>query len=415
MLVKALNIKRSSLMYRLTIISGGSGNPDYILPIAVKKALEADYLIASSRFSKIINHSAIFPFKSTSATLELIKNLLEKGNVAVIVSGDALMYSFLNTIKRELPDIKAEVIAGVGSLQLLGAKFGQTMENAGILSVHGRDVSENTVIDTVRTHKTVFFLCSAENSPSYLCKIFLKYGLENLFIGVGSNLTYENEITESGFPSEISKRSYPPLTVMLAVNPDYKPCYRNGIICDSDFFRNSSPMTKEEVRAVVLLKLKLNRNSVFWDLGAGTGSISVEASGICRKVFAVEKNQTAISAIEENKRRFKCENLEIIQGDIAEKIHSLPVPDVVFIGGSNGTFIDIMEFLMTIEKPVRIVMTAVTLETQSLAFPIMKKLFNFEAVQLNISHLKPVGKYSVLSGENSVMIFSGYTKTPAEN
>lgn len=399
-------------MYKLTIISGGSGNSDYILPIAVKKALEADYLIASSRFSEIINRSEIFPFKGTSATLELIKDLLEKGNVAVIVSGDALMYSFLSTIKRELPNIKPEIIVGVGSLQLLGAKFGQTMESAEILSVHGRNLSESTIIDAVRTHKAVFFLCSAEHSPSYLCKIFLKYGLDNLFIGVGSNLTYEDEITDNGFPLEISERSYPPLTVMLAVNEDYKPHYRKSILCDNDFFRNSSPMTKEEVRAVVLLKLKLNKNSVFWDLGAGTGSISIEASAICKKVFAVEKNETAISAIKENKQRFKCENLEIICGDIAEKIYSLPVPDVVFIGGSNGTLKDIVQFLTTLEKPVRIVMTAVTLETQSVAFPLMKELFNFDAVQLNVSHLKPVGKYSVLSGENSVLIFSGYTKEP---
>ena len=128
------------------------------------------------------------------------------------------------------------------------------------------------------------------------------------------------------------------LLVAAVRNPHPKPTARLGLLPDSAFLRNRSPMTKEEVRAVVLSKLRLKPDAVVWDLGAGTGSVSIECARMCPfgTVYAVEYKPAALEILEKNKAFLQTENLQIIPGRAEEQIGSLPVPDCVFLGGSDG-------------------------------------------------------------------------------
>ena len=129
-------------------------------------------------------------------------------------------------------------------------------------------------------------------------------------------------------------------------------------------------MTKEEVRAVILSKLRLKPDAVVWDLGAGTGSVSIECARMCPfgEVYAVEYKPEALDILEQNKTRFQTKNLQIIAGRAEEQVQHLPVPDCVFLGGSSGAAKQLVAGLRQLRQPVRLVASAVTMETQAELF-----------------------------------------------
>ena len=395
-------------MNKLTIAGGGSGNSEYMLPVTAEKIKNSDYIIAGKRFAEFVDRKKFYPFSSIENTVKLIKQLLEKGSVTVIVSGDPLMYSFCRTFKNCEPDIPFEIIPSVGSLQTAGAKFGITMENAVIMSVHGRYISPEKILDAAVRNECVFFLCSAENNPSYIADILLENDVDNVEICVGANLTYPDEVTDRGKPSDISGKSYPPLCVAIVKNSSPSVRYDKFLLDDSDFIRNSSPMTKEEIRAVILMKMKLRSDMTVWDIGAGTGSISVECARFCNHgtVYSVEKNKQAVEILEKNKKKFSLYNMKITEGNAAEKISLLPVPDTVFIGGSDGELRQILEYICSLEQTVHIVMTAVTLETFSEAYELMKDMAEFGMVQISANSARKLGRYRIMNAANPVSVIS---------
>lgn len=399
-------------MNRLYIIGGGSGNADYLLPAAKKAAEAVGMLIASERFTDSLALKNAVPLKNIPKLLEMLPQYLEKCSVGIMVSGDPLLYSLYGTILKRYPDINAEIIPSVSSLQLLGTAFGITMEDALILSIHGREFSSGKTASAVYQNKKVFFLCSKEQGPIEIASALMEYGLQNTEIFIGSDLTYKTERLIHCKVSELRLRENPSLCAAAVINPN--PQKISGIrhIPDSVFLRNSSPMTKEEVRAAVISKLRLSQNSIVWDIGAGTGSISAECAFSCPfgTVYSVECKKSALEILKKNKDFLGISNMEIISGRAKDVIKNLPLPDSVFIGGSGNELSEILEYIFSLSKRIRIVMTAVTLETISSAYPTLKAMPQFEAVQLSIGVSKKIGGYGIIDGNNPITIFSCYTE-----
>lgn len=180
-------------------------------------------------------------------------------------------------------------------------------------------------------------------------------------------------------------------------------------IPDGEFVRGGVPMTKQEVRILSIVKLQLDRTSVVYDIGAGTGSVSVEAAGQCMDgiVYAIEKDSEGISLIDANRKRFNIENIELVKGTAPQCMEELPAPTHAFIGGSGGRLIDIIKAVREKNPKARFVLNAVTLETvgelmklQSL-FP---EYADMEVIQVSVSRGKVLGDYHLMSAENPVYI-----------
>lgn len=403
-------------MHELVIIGGGSGNSDYILPIAVREAENADCVIASERFLKLLRCRRTIPLKNIEKLLEDLPGILEKERAAVIVSGDPLLYSLCRTIKERYPQMKSRVIPGIGSLQILGCEFGITMEDARIYSIHGRDYTDGKIAYAVSENKEVFFLCSSAAGPVEISKALLKYGLDDCEIFVGENLTYETRKLYKGKPADFVNGSNPGLCVAAVRNRSVDKYIYPALLPDSAFYRNSSPMTKEEVRAVIISKLRLKPDSIVWDIGAGTGSISVECSRFCRygEVYSIEYKPSAIDALEKNRELFSLDNMNIIEGRAEDIAGDLPEPDIVFIGGSGKKLNQIMELLKT-GKRKRIVLSAVSVETQNEAFRLFSEMPGFDMVQVSICGIRKLGSYTVPENNNPVTIYSCVTKEESQN
>ena len=180
---------------------------------------------------------------------------------------------------------------------------------------------------------------------------------------------------------------------------------------DEAFSRAESvPMTKSEIRAVCLSKLALREDSVVWDVGAGTGSVTVEAAMAARRgrVYAVERKDAAFDILRENLRRFHTDNVTPVSGTAPDACTDLPAPTHAFLGGTTGHMKEIIALLLEKNPRVRIVATAVTLESVAeltecvKAFPFRET----EAVSLTAARSRKAGAYHLMTGQNPVYIFT---------
>ncbi|MBP2662323.1 MAG: cbiT [Firmicutes bacterium] len=182
-------------------------------------------------------------------------------------------------------------------------------------------------------------------------------------------------------------------------------------IPDSQFIRGDIPMTKQEIRILTLAKATIAMNDTVIDIGAGTGSLSVEAALLAEqgKVFAIEREAEGIELIKANAAKFKASNVEAILGAAPEALNGLPTADVILIGGSGGLLPDILACADKLLKPGgRLVITAVTVETLSTALHIMraKKEYSVDACAVQVTRIQPVGTSNMFKALNPIYIIA---------
>lgn len=180
-------------------------------------------------------------------------------------------------------------------------------------------------------------------------------------------------------------------------------------INDNEFIRGKVPMTKSEVRTLSILKMNPEKNDVIWDIGAGTGSISLEIAVNYpgTKIYAIEKNPEGVSLIRDNCQKFGAENIDIIEGSAPEVFSAIPRPSKVIIGGSGGNLEEILELLWNYPELKNIVVNAVTLNTayKTIEFFNKKEIY-FEAFQMSISNIEMISNYQMFKAQNPIFIIS---------
>ena len=393
-------------MSRLTVAGIGPGEADYILPAVIKKMKKAHTVIAAKRILPVLkelcqdvnseadseNSKPVFlAMGKIKDTLEQIGEILSKGqDVVMAVSGDPLMYSLYRTICNDpiSEGWEVDLIPGVGSLQMLGAAFGETMEEALIISVHGRAKTAGSIA-----------LAVAENH------------MDHVTVCAGANLSYEDELLESGTPEEMVQKEFPSICVAMIKNPEPHQIVRPCFLSDEDFERDKTPMTKEEIRVLILHKMKLHPDDIVWDIGAGTGSVSIECARQVPfgTVHSVERNETAVKLIYKNKEKFSADNLFIYEGDAAKTACTLPEPDKVFIGGSGKELSQILETIAAFPKKIKVVISAVTIETIAEANELLGKYdADFDVIQATVGRGRKIGSYHIMDTNNPVMIFTAH-------
>ena len=241
---------------------------------------------------------------------------------------------------------------------------------------------------------------------SRLCRRLCDYGMDDISVYIGEDLGYENERISCGKASEFLNHAASELCVLLAENPNYERHIRCGID-DEEFIRGKVPMTKKEIRANVVTGLEIGKNDVCWDIGCGTGSVSVEMALQCinGRVYSIDKNQEAVALTAENRRKFGCDNIDIIEGDAAEKAAGLPAPDCVFIGGSSGELEEIIHIALTKNSNLQLTINSVSLETLSESIRIFDKYgIEAEITQIAVTRTRKIGRHTMMSAENPVFI-----------
>ena len=392
---------------KVYLIGVGMGNPGTMTAEALEAVRACPVLVGAPRLleSWAQDHDCV-PLIAGADIAEYIGKQQE-GPIGVLLSGDTGFYSGAKRLWALLEDHEVVTLPGISSLSYFCAKLHTDWQDVKIVSAHGR--SHNVVGEIQRNSRT-FALTGGATRAEDICKELTRRGLGGVTVSVGERLSYPDERIVTGTAAELAEQSFADLSVLLAENPDpvVRPFNSPGLP-DGAFLRGDVPMTKEEVRALAISKLRLEEHHVVWDVGAGTGSVSVECALSCPagRVFAVEKKEEALALLEENRERFHAANLSIVGGTAPEALKDLPAPDRVFIGGTSGELGEILDVIFDKNPAARVVCTAVTLETVAEAAKLFAHMEGADMVQVSATRTRSAGRYHLMDAQNPVWIFSG--------
>ena len=333
----------------------------------------------------------------------------ECGVFCVVMSGDTGFYSGTKKLLPLLKECRVRVLPGLSSMSYLCARLGVSYEDAVPVSLHGRDLD---IAREVRRRRKVFTLVGGDGGMQALCERLTQAGLGHVRLSVGERLSYPDEAITRGTAQELRSHTFDKLSAALIENDTPNEIVTPGLP-DEAFLRNLEPgklvpMTKSEVRSICLSKLRLTPNAVCWDVGAGTGSVSIEMARLCADgfVYAIEKNEQAQALLEKNRESFSASNMQIIPGLAPEACRDLPAPTHAFLGGTSGSVRDILALLLEKNPRVRIVATAVTLESVSALSACMEDFEIAECVSVQVSKAAALGRYHLMQAQNPVYIFT---------
>ena len=394
---------------RVTIVGIGPGS-EAAQTGEVRAAIRAaDALIGARRMLEAVARPGQLALDAIApeAIADRIREHPQCRRFTVVMSGDTGFFSGTKKLLPLLAGCRVTVLPGLSSLSCLCARLGTSYEDVLPVTLHGR--SEPILLPLAQGRR-VFALVGGENGMGKLCRALTENGMGAACVSVGEHLSYPDEAITTGTAEELSERHFESLAVAL-IEYGGEPLPVTAGLPDEAFSRAESvPMTKSEIRAVCLSKLALREDSVVWDVGAGTGSVTVEAAMAARRgrVYAVERKDAAFDILRENLRRFHTDNVTPVSGTAPDACADLPAPTHAFLGGTTGHMKEIIALLLEKNPRVRIVATAVTLESVAeltecvKAFPFRET----EAVSLTAARSRKAGAYHLMTGQNPVYIFT---------
>ena len=392
----------------ITVLGVGAGSPGTMTADAERACREAELIVGAKRLTDGLARFGRPVANEISARSidELIRRSPYR-NIAVALSGDTGFYSGARALLPLLADLHPTVLPGVSSLSYFCSRLGTAWDDALLLSTHGRSCN---FLARIRRSPRVLALTGGETGAAELIGALNENGLGAVRVTVGENLSYDNEKITSGTAAELAGKTFSPLAVVLAENPAAARAVVSRGLADDAFLRGEAPMTKQEIRAVTLAKLELTDTALCWDVGAGTGSVSLEMAECCEDgmVYAVEKEPECCALIERNKRHLGVSNVTVVSGAAPDALRSLPAPTHVFIGGSGGSLREILTLALEKNPGVRIVLNAVTAETFAEAVEAFRTLPVGEPdiVQLSAARGRRLGGYHLMTALNPVFILS---------
>ena len=373
---------------------------------AARAAIDgADAIFGAKRVTEPFSGGSAPAFNTWKA--DEISEIIKRGkfkNICVLMSGDCGFYSGASRLIDKLPEIEVEVIPGISSAGYFAAKIKIPWQDMKFVSLHG---VENSIVRNVRRNRYCFFLLGGDVSAAHLCGELCDYGLGDIKVFVGENLGYPSERIISGSARELVSSGFDKLCVLVAENPDFERAAPFGID-DSEFIRGNVPMTKSEVRAVVMSKLAVGDGDICWDIGCGTGSVTVEMALQCGsgRVYGTDISDVAADLTGRNCRKFGCDNVRAYCGKAPDILEDFPAPDCVFIGGSGGKLEEILKAVFGAAKHgARVVVTAVTLDTLERC----RRAFSEQGIQAEIvqASFARMSAGSMMTALNPIFIIKG--------
>ena len=385
------------------IIGAGMGAPDSLTGEAVRALTASDAVFATRRLAAVCDRAVVCPFDRLAA--EAIAS--DAPTVSVLVSGDVGFFSAAGRLRGQLaPYGDVRLVCGLSSMQYFCAKLGVSYDDACVRSLHGR---AGSILGAVSYHKKTFVLTGGENTAPKVCKTLADAGLGGLTVHLGENLGAADERIQTGTAETLAAEACGNLAVLLIEHPDAVNAYEP--VRDDMLTRAKVPMTKEEVRWVSVSRLAVQPRDTVWDVGAGTGAVTLE---LARKasdglVYAVERKPEAVALLRENRAKLGGYNVQIVEGSAPDALEALPAPDCVFVGGSGGAMQRILEIAKQKNPAVRVVVNAIALETlhETQAALFALGFADIEVTQLSAARGKAVGPYTMMTANNPVFILSG--------
>ena len=389
-------------MFKLFVI----GVADPVLSARQESLLATCTLIVGTRRFELMTDgfSAKFQYITPLAeALAAIARHLPQGNVAVLASGDPLFYGIGRRLLAEFPAEAIEIHPALSSVQRACALFRQPWEDAMVTSLHGRPCTHLPGLLLGQGKHLV--LTDADHSPDRIAKKLLDYLqsigetelVQAVRMLVAENIGLPNERVFHGTLREGAARQFAELNILCLLVPESPdlPDFAFGL-GEDDLFHSRGLITKNEVRAATLHALRLPPAGIFWDIGAGSGSLSIEAARANPRltVYAVEQKDEELRNIKKNIVKFRSFNIVPVPGRAPEALDRLPAPDRIFVGGSGGSLAAIIKLAAEhLAEDGLLVVNGVIDKTVREAPPLMKKFgFTVSSSVISVTRTEPDGE-----------------------
>ncbi len=404
---------------------------------ALERLKSADVVMGTPRFLAGVKSLLKDAAESRDFSGQLMKvpewidvELKENKQVVIVATGDPLCHGIGSFLSKKLGADKLNVIPNVGMFQIAFARLGIPWQSVKISSIHSKDMGEWTkeaslnraghgmfsLLKDCQSQHLIACYTSPENSASRIASMLKIEGMNDEFeLLIASHLTRESEVlTDWLTVSNVIGQDYPdPNLVLLRrikTNKNSSPVMFGH--ADSHYFQRKPDkglITKQEVRAVSLAKMRLRQDSVVWDIGAGSGSVGLEAARLCPHghVLAIEKNVADYEIVKKNLIKSTLSNYHIELGKAPDGLQNWERPDGIFIGGSGGNLADLIELCLAwLKLEGTLVMNFVTIENLNTATEVLKKQENieWEFIQMQVSRSKPILSMQRLQAENPVFV-----------
>ena len=394
----------------VTLIGMGSGQPENLTLQGLAALRQADLILGARRLLAVLPAGCTENRAAAYRPDEVAELLQTSGaeNAVLVYSGDTGFFSGASSMmeKLEALGVRARVLPGLSSIQLLAAALGRPWQGWNLVSAHGRTC--DPVAECMQGRPT-FFLTGGSEDPATLCAQLAAEGFGDVQGVVGQCLGTPEEKLFRGSVKELAAGRFNSLSVLLVEAAEVLPRRAPGLP-DEAFERGDVPMTKQEVRAAVLAKLAVRPEDILWDVGAGTGSVSVELALAAPRgrVYAVECRPEGCALIKANREKFRTRNLVLVEGLAPAALSDLPAPDAVFIGGSKGSLAAIVDAALDKNPDARICVSAIALESLSAAVAALTaKGRTVQVSQLAVSRAKAVGGLHLMMAQNPIYLITG--------
>ncbi len=398
------------------IIGIGISGKDDLSNKALEIIKNSDILFGGERHLSYFSDFKGERFVIKSNLKEVVQHIKKNRNkrITVLASGDPCFYGITDYLIKNLGKDDIEIIPNISSMQWAFAKIKEPWHDAVIVSSHGRDIER--IVEAARHNNKIGVFTSTGDEPKKIAETLLKDGIKDFDIYICEDIGSLDEKIVVYSLKDAASKTFSPLNIMILIkdtkaSPNTKIMDNIFGIPDSSFSHGNGMITKEEIRAISLSKMRIRENSVIWDIGAGSGSIAIEAGRIAKmgKVYAIEKKHDRIEQINENIKKFSMKNVEVIEGEAPDCLKGLTEPDAVFIGGSSGRLKTILEVCSkSMKNKGRIIINAITLDTLKTASDSLKWLnIPFEIISVNIAKSKDISDSTFFEAQNPVYIISG--------
>lgn len=363
-------------------------------------------------------HLDIFPaYGGSKMVLGPLSELLEflketEKRVVILASGDPNFFGISRFLLRNLPKERIAIFANVTSMQYAFSRIKEPWDDAIFVSVHGRGM--HAAVDKIVASEKACVLTDKVNTPAAIAREMIERGAEGYEVWLCEDLGLASERFTRTDVRGLLELKPSDLNILILIKT-YEPNlvhYPLIGIADDEFQTVKKLITKQEVRAVTLAKLQLQDDLVMWDIGAGSGSVSIEASNLMPngRIFALERNPPCVGFIQENLKKFCARNVKLIEAYAPDGLDELPDPDRVFIGGAGGQLEDIIDTVDRRLKPDGlIVLNAVTLDTLAKSVEYLEDHgYDVEASCVNISRTRKLTEYKLFEAQNPVYIITAH-------
>ncbi|SDB17784.1 precorrin-6Y C5,15-methyltransferase (decarboxylating) [Desulfonatronum thiosulfatophilum] len=372
----------------------------------------AELLVAGKRL-----HGAFPDYQGRRITLkaplaqvmdELEQVVVDHGpRVVVLVGGDPCYYGIGPLLVQRLGPERVRLHPGTTTLQAAASLLGLAWQHVGVVSLHGRN-GTTLLFAALARNRHVAVYTDDSNTPAAVATMVLERGGENFRMWVFEDLGTPEQRWGQFTLEQVLGQEFSPLNLVLlerTAEPELQICLG---MAEKDYCRENGLITKRTVRAAVIAALALQPDNLLWDLGAGCGSVGLEAGLLLPQggVTAVEREPRRVAMIRENIRRTNAFWLQVVQGRMPECLHGLPVPDRIFIGGGlSGGMSILEEACMRLKPGGRLVASVVLLQSlERIRDHLEHMRWPLEILQIQASHAVPLAGGHRLQSQNPIFL-----------